>query len=312
MPFRLPTGSHRQANFHHLLRLAHFKDPEEQFREAKMKIEKVRLFQKYPYENNMKVMYMQFHRAVNVASENMQQEFKKRELQHLCVVKKKKAMIKDKEDEINNLKSLLSRYRQCGRALNENIKELESYSQQSKESLLLCQAKLNSTNLKRPRDCNNKINYQKPGFDASQASFNLQKRRKPQTVRRSKSSDLISFERPNTRDSKSKNYLERSIPIFKFSKSSFKFKDSNASESYGGSCAATMVEDVGGTTGLSLCTLILQQCLTDVECNAADVTLSICKLYSFTCVADTTTMTPTTIDGTTTITIKSSATTAST
>uniref|UniRef100_A0A0N5BFP6 Disintegrin domain-containing protein n=1 Tax=Strongyloides papillosus TaxID=174720 RepID=A0A0N5BFP6_STREA len=67
-----------------------------------------------------------------------------------------------------------------------------------------------------------------------------------------------------------------------------------------GSCAATTTGDVGGATGFSLCPLIVQQCLTDADCIAADPTLPSCNLYSLTCVADTTTMTTTTVAGVTT------------
>uniref|UniRef100_A0A0N5BGR0 Disintegrin domain-containing protein n=1 Tax=Strongyloides papillosus TaxID=174720 RepID=A0A0N5BGR0_STREA len=58
-----------------------------------------------------------------------------------------------------------------------------------------------------------------------------------------------------------------------------------------GSCATGT--DVDGTSGFSVCPLIVQQCLTDFDCFVTDVTLHICNLYTLTCVADTTAMTTT-------------------
>uniref|UniRef100_A0A0K0EWL5 ShKT domain-containing protein n=1 Tax=Strongyloides venezuelensis TaxID=75913 RepID=A0A0K0EWL5_STRVS len=82
-----------------------------------------------------------------------------------------------------------------------------------------------------------------------------------------------------------------------------------------GSCAATTTGDVGGTTGFSVCPFVIQQCLTDAECTAADPALPVCNLYTLICEAATTaaststTVVTTTVVTTTTTTTKAATTT---
>uniref|UniRef100_A0A0N5B8C1 RING-type domain-containing protein n=1 Tax=Strongyloides papillosus TaxID=174720 RepID=A0A0N5B8C1_STREA len=206
-----------------------FKDPENEFKEAQKKINKIRSFQKYHYENNMRTMTVQFRKAAEEAkaSDKMKEEYKKRGSQLLMVIKQKDAVLKKKEDEIKNLKNkitqltqLASMYKEDGRALKERVKQLEIHSQKSKEKLQLTQAKLESKNLKRRVEDNNKFSKQKPVLDVSQVSFNLQK-------------GINQPKGKNTEKSQFQHNRYPSVSKLNPNKNFFTSEDYNVGESYG-------------------------------------------------------------------------------
>uniref|UniRef100_A0A0K0FYE1 Transposase n=1 Tax=Strongyloides venezuelensis TaxID=75913 RepID=A0A0K0FYE1_STRVS len=97
------------------------------------------------------------------------------------VTKAAKATSKMKEEfkkrnKISQLTQLASKYIEDGRTLRERVKELKIHSQKSKKNFQLAQAKLESKNLKRRIEDNNKISKQKPVLDVSHVFFNHQNR----------------------------------------------------------------------------------------------------------------------------------------
>uniref|UniRef100_A0A0N5B7M8 RING-type domain-containing protein n=1 Tax=Strongyloides papillosus TaxID=174720 RepID=A0A0N5B7M8_STREA len=149
----------------------YFKDPEEESKEVKKKVEKTKSFQRYHFENNVKIMYIKFRRATEAtkASEKMKEELKRREQRLLAVIKEKDTIIKEKESEIGNLKDkvtqlnrLASRIKEDERALKGRVQQLEIYTEMSKEKVISAKAKLDLINLKRRGETKNKISYQNP------------------------------------------------------------------------------------------------------------------------------------------------------
>uniref|UniRef100_A0A0K0G1H9 RING-type domain-containing protein n=1 Tax=Strongyloides venezuelensis TaxID=75913 RepID=A0A0K0G1H9_STRVS len=228
----------------------YFKDVEEEYKEVKKKIDKIRNFQRYHFENNMKNLSVKFSRVAEAvkAEGKMDEKFKRRETQLLAIIKekedmikKKDATIKEKEGEIINLKNevtqvnhLASKYKECGRALQDRLKQHEIYSQQSKEKLLSAQAKLDLNNLKRRGHDSNKTNNQKPDHDLSKLSFsfNLQKEMNQPSGKRSRSSGYMSSEMPNIRDSEFPRFKKPSVPMFIPNKNLFTLEDSNVEKSF--------------------------------------------------------------------------------
>uniref|UniRef100_A0A0N5B202 RING-type domain-containing protein n=1 Tax=Strongyloides papillosus TaxID=174720 RepID=A0A0N5B202_STREA len=220
----------------------YFKDPEIELKETQKKIDKIRSFQKYHYENNIRNMAVQVRKAAEAtnALEKMKEEFKKREAQLLTAMKEKDAMLKEKEEENSNLKDkitqlnqLASKYKKGGRALQERVRELELHSQKSKENLLAVHGRLESMNLKRRRENDDKIGNQKPVFDVSQVSFNLQRGMNQPTEKKSRSSGCISLERPKAKDPQFQHFRQPSVPKFKPAKNFFALEDSKVDESFG-------------------------------------------------------------------------------
>uniref|UniRef100_A0A0K0FD18 RING-type domain-containing protein n=1 Tax=Strongyloides venezuelensis TaxID=75913 RepID=A0A0K0FD18_STRVS len=220
----------------------YFKDPEIEFKEALKKFEKIRSFQKFHYENNIKNMTAQYRRAAEAAksSEKIKEDFKKREAQLLMAVKEKDNMLKEKEEENSNLKNkithlnqMISKYKQGGRALQERVKELEIDSQRSKENFMAVQNKLESMNLKRRRHEDDKIGNQKPVFNVSQVSFNLQRGLNQPTEKKSRSSGCMLLERQKNNDPQFQHFRQPSIPKFKPTKNFFTLEDTKADGSFG-------------------------------------------------------------------------------
>uniref|UniRef100_A0A0N5BWL9 RING-type domain-containing protein n=1 Tax=Strongyloides papillosus TaxID=174720 RepID=A0A0N5BWL9_STREA len=177
---------------------------------------------------------------LDMASEKIKEEFKKREAQLLTAMKEKDAMLKEKEEEncylkdkVTQLNQLASKYKESCRALEERVRELEIHSQRSKETLLAVQGRLESMNLKRRRENDDKIVNQKPVFDVSQVSSNLQRGMSQPTEKKSQSSECIASERPKAKDTQFQHFRQPSVPKFKPAKNFFALEDSKVDESFG-------------------------------------------------------------------------------
>ncbi|CEF64813.1 Zinc finger, RING-type domain and Zinc finger, RING/FYVE/PHD-type domain-containing protein [Strongyloides ratti] len=218
-------------------KLFFFKDPEELMEVFKKKIDKIRSFQNYHQDYNMKLMVGRCKKATNILKSNVKEkeEMKNKYTQLMKLTKDKFGILKKKEEEMVILKEKLDgveksmiRHKDNERRLEEKLKKLQSMSQhrQAMKNHSSEDNRTDSFSLKRRRESDAVKSKPKPKYDVSQIPLFPSNKLSAPILKTSNGPEYPTLKRRNQPCPKTQNFSPISGARFNHTKDFFSDKNS--------------------------------------------------------------------------------------